>query len=235
MSTRLASLLFACAAAVLPSAQAQTPGGHTYTPGSFDAIDISGSAVVRFVQGKTDQVFVEGDDDSQRGVGFEVHGRTLAINPRGAWKFWNDRRLEIEVTARDLTAVRIFGAADFRAAGPVKADRLTVEIAGAGTARFDRLNADDLTFQVSGAGNGDLSGIARNLNVRISGRSSFRGENLKSDNAKVVVSGIGDVKVWATQDLGISVAGIGTIDYWGSPDVKRSVSGKAAINDRGAK
>jgi hypothetical protein len=232
----LFTLLVACAAALaVPAADAQTPPGRTYRPGNFDAIDITGSAVVRFVQGSADQVFVEGDDDTQQAVGFEVHDGRLQIHPRGAWKFWNDRRLEIEVTARDLTRVGIYGAADFRASGPVKVDRLTVDIAGAGLARFDRLNADNLSFQVSGAGNGDISGIAKNLNVRISGRSSFRGENLKSENAKVAVSGIGDVKIWATQDLGISVAGVGTIDYWGSPAVTRSVSGKATINDRGAK
>jgi hypothetical protein len=180
-------------------------------------------------------VFVEGDDETQQAVLLEVRGGRLAIHPSGSWKFWNARRLRIDITARDLTRVGIYGAADFRAAGPLQVQRLSVNIAGAGNARFDRLHADQLSFQVSGAGNGDIAGVAKNLDVRIAGHSEFRGENLMTERAKVGISGIGDVKVWATESLAITVAGVGTVDYWGAPNLERRVSGQATINDRGAK
>lgn len=73
------------------------------------------------------------------------------------------------------------------------------------------------------------------LNVDISGKSNFRGKHLMSQRARVNVSGVGDVKVWAQQLLGITVSGIGTVDYWGSAQVSRRTSGIARINDRGAK
>ncbi|MBS0448413.1 MAG: DUF2807 domain-containing protein [Proteobacteria bacterium] len=241
MRTRIAILLFALVGSAALPAAAQKPdepasaAGRTYTPGDFDTIDISGAAIVRFTQGTSDRVFVQGDDDAQRAVELEVRGRRLQIRPGGSWKFWNSGRLRIDVTARDLTRVGIYGAADFRADGPLQVDRLTVNIAGAGNARFDHLRAGQLSFEVSGAGNGDVTGIAKSLDVRIAGHSEFRGENLMTERAKVAISGIGDVKVWATDNLDVAVAGVGKVDYWGTPSLKRSVSGQATINDRGAK
>ena len=60
---------FALIALLLPvAAFAQAPEGRVYTPGAFDAIEVSGAAAVRFVQGEVDEVFVEGGADAQRAV-----------------------------------------------------------------------------------------------------------------------------------------------------------------------
>lgn len=224
--------------ALLPAgAYAQpAPEGRQYMPGHFDAIEISGAAAVRFTQGSEDQVFIEGDDEVQKSVTVEVRGSTLHIRPSGGWKFWNSRRVQIAISARELRRVSISGAADLVALQPVQAQRLDVSISGAGLARFDQLRADSMRFHVSGAGDGQMAGRVGELSVSVSGRSEFRGENLQCERAAVAVSGIGDVKVWVTQALAVAVSGVGTVDYWGTPQVvKRSSSGIARINERGAK
>lgn len=227
----IAALVWASAG----EAGAQQADGKVYTPGPFDGVEISGSATIDFVQGTTDQVVVQGGEDAQRAVTLAVRGGMLRIDPAGSWKFWDASRARIQVSARELKRVSISGAANFQATGPVRADALTVTISGAGRARFDQLETGSLDFRVSGSGDGQLAGSARDLHVRISGRSDFRGEELRSEHAVVSISGVGDVKVWATQDLEASVAGVGRIDYWGAPVVRRSVSGAATITDRGAK
>jgi hypothetical protein len=230
---RLFSVL--AAMALLAGLPAHAADGRTYAPGDFDSIDVSGSAVIRFVQGASDEVFVEGDDQVQNAVSLDARGGRLSIHSGGSWKFWNARRLHLTVTARDLKRLSISGAADFAAPGPVQVERLRVDISGAGSARFDQLRAEQLVFQVSGAGDGLMAGTVKQLDVSISGKSQFHGEHLMSERARVSVSGVGDVEVWALQDLSISVAGIGSVDYWGTPAVRRSVSGRATINERGAK
>ena len=222
--------LFGGASATAQTAKAE---GRTYTPGKFDSIEINGSASVTFVQGNVDQVVVEGGDEVQRAVLLELHNGVLRLNPSGSWKFWDARRLRIEVTARELARVTISGAADFAAAGPVRADRLAVVISGAGSVRFDRIDAEALNFQVSGSGDGQVAGAVRELLVRISGRSEFRGEALKAERGRVSISGVGDAKVWVAQELDVAVAGIGKVDYWGAPTVRRQVSGAATITERG--
>ncbi len=236
MTTRLTFL-----AALLPvllgagSAHAQVGAVRVYTPGAFDELEIQGSAEVRFAQGDTDQVVVEGDDELQREVKLDLRNGRLNIRQSGTWKFWNNHRLQLSVTARDLKRLSISGAADVLATQPVKLGKLAVDISGAGLARFDRLQAGELRFTVSGAGDGQFSGSVDQLSVHVSGKSDFRGEQLQAQSGRVSVSGLGDVKVWVEKDLSISISGIGTVDYWGTPMVKRHSSGFATVNARGAK
>ncbi len=227
----LAALLPALLA-VLPASAAD---GKTYSPGHFDGIEVSGSAIIRFVQGAEDSVFIEGAGDAQDAMQPEVHHGTLVIEPAGAWKFWNGQRPRVTITARELARVSISGAADFIAESPVNAGHLVVNISGSGLVRFDQLKVDQLSFRVAGSGDGQMAGTARVVEIKISGRSEFRGEKLMIERAKVAISGLGDAKLWVTKELSLSVTGVGSVDYWGSPAVQRSVSGHATITDRGAK
>ncbi len=232
----LSALLAATPAAPQPAPRTQAEAaGRVLTPGSFDAIDISGSALVRFVQGAADQVVVDGDEDAQRAVSVRVSGSTLHIHPGGAWKFWNSQRAQLTVTARELRRVSISGAADFVAEQPVQAARLSIDISGAGMARFDRLRAESLRFAVSGSGDGRFAGSTDELTISVAGRGDFRGEHLMSQKSRVSVSGVGDVQLWAVQELSVSISGVGSVDYWGTPQLRRSTSGLGSVNARGAK
>jgi Putative auto-transporter adhesin, head GIN domain len=229
----------ALGAAIAWPVQAQTPPpaaeGRMYAPGSFDSVEIGGSAEVRYVQSDVDQVFIEGGGDVQRTVSVELQGRQLLIRSQGSWKFWTHRRLQVQISSRQLTRLSIQGAADWLAAGAVESPRLNVHISGAGLARFDQLNAEHLAFSVSGAGDGQFRGQVRDLSVQVSGKSDFRGEHLQARTARVTISGIGDVKVWAVDELGITVSGIGQVEYWGNPRIRQRTSGPSTITPRGSK
>ena len=234
--TTLIRLLLPLAALWLPAAgHAQTGPCKPCWPGSFDSIEISGSANVRFTQGSTDQVTIEGDEETARSVELEVRGGVLYVRPGGSWKFWSSRRAQLDITARELKRLTITGAADLVATQAVQCQKLDVQISGAGLARFDKLQAAFVRFQVSGAGDGQMAGTTQELQIELSGRGEFRGENLKSERARVQVSGIGEVQVWATQWLGVGVSGVGTVEYWGSPQIQRRTAGAARILDRGPK
>ena len=207
-----------------------------YSPGSFEGVEIGGAAEVSYVQGDVDQVFVEGTDEMQRAVTLDVRDGQLRLRAEGGWKFWNTRRLQVQVTSRALSRVAILGAADFHAAAAVQAARLMVHISGAGLARFDQLRAEQLVFSVSGAGDGQVVGQVADLNVIVSGKGEFRGENLQAQRVRVQISGIGDVKIWAVDDLNVTVAGIGQVEYWGTPKrFRQSTSGPSSIIARGAR
>ena len=68
----LLALALAAPLLLAPASQAQTNTVRAISPGSFDAIDISGSAVVRFEQGPRDEVLYEGDDTTQDAPELEV-------------------------------------------------------------------------------------------------------------------------------------------------------------------
>jgi hypothetical protein len=221
--------------ALMAAGLAHAADGRRYTPGPFEQIDIGGAADVRLQQGAADEVFIEGDEQQQKAVDLSVRNGTLRIDSSGNWQFWNSKRLQVSITLRQLTRLAISGAATVQAPGPFQAGKLGLEISGSGLARFEKLNAEQLSFASSGAGDADIAGQATELRVGISGRGDFRGENLMTRRARVSIAGIGDVKVWAVEDLSVAISGVGRVEYWGSPNVKRSASGVATVLDRGPK
>lgn len=232
MNRILATLTLVLMAATAP---AQTPVGKMYTPGAFDRLEVDGSAKVKLSQGDRDQVFITGDDRAQQSVELEVVNNRLMIHPSGGWKFWNNSRLQIDVQMRQVSQVILSGASDLHAPGPIKSDKLYIGISGAGLARFDELNVDQMKFDISGAGDGQLAGTAGELKLSVSGKGKLLAEQLRAARAHVSISGVGNANLWVTDTLRVSISGVGTVDYWGQPKLERSTSGLGSINGHGDK
>jgi hypothetical protein len=227
----LAALAFLLATTgVAPAAE-----GRLYTPGAFDRLEVDGTAQVRLSQGDRDQIFVAGDEDAQRSVDMQLHDNRLVLQPGGAWKFWKKGRIQVEVQMRQLREITLSGASDIQVVGPVKSERLGVSISGAGTLRFDNLNAQALRFDISGAGDAQLAGQVGELALNVSGKGKLIAEQLRAARAQVEISGVANAQLWVTDRLTVSIAGVGSVDYWGRPEVTRSTSGLGSVHSLGDK
>ena len=207
-----------------PSAQTDVSGRSTPT-GPFDAIEISGSADVRFTQGPSRPGHRRAATKTvQRAVVLEVRNGKLRIDLSGAWRFWDANRMRIEVQARDLTRVTISGAGDF-ARGRAGARRTAHGQSSPAPARpaSNGSTPSTLSFQISGKGDGQVAGSTKDLFLKISGHGEFRGEDLRSELCEIAgerrrrrpgLDGAGHLR--------IAVAGAAKIDYWGTPQVQRS-------------
>lgn len=215
--------------------QQQSGEGKLYTPGSFERLEISGSANVKLLQGDRDQIFIHGDEEVQQGAQIELHNGRLTLRSTEGWKLWRSRRLEVEVMMRKLSQLSLSGAGDVHAPGPIQAGRLAISISGAGLVRCDDLNAEQLEFTISGAGEGQMRGQVNDLSLRISGKGKLLAEPLHVQRARVSISGIGGAELWVSEDLKVGISGIGSVDYWGRPQLQRTSSGLATINARGEK
>ncbi|HEY1132836.1 MAG TPA: head GIN domain-containing protein [Roseateles sp.] len=236
----LPSAAVAPAASPAPPAPPAPPAfpaepGRIYTPGTFDRLEFAGAARVLLVQGERDQVFVAGDADVQKTVDVELQGKQLVIRPAGGWKFWHTNKLFVQVEVRNLRSLSLSGASDLHAPGPLKAEQLRLSISGAGQARLDQLDARQLSFVISGAGDGQIGGRVDDMVLQISGKGKVVADRLQAQRARVSVSGIGNVVVWVTDDLTANISGVGSVDYFGSPNVQRSVSGMGSISAKGDK
>jgi hypothetical protein len=203
--------------------------------GSFDRIEVSGMASIELSQGDRDVVTVTGDSDAVRGVQLEVTRGELRVNSRDSWKFWNRSAVLLQVQVRDLRHIGISGASEVRAARPMRCDQLGVSISGEGSVRLDDVQATQLAFDISGAGDASVGGRADDFKLSIAGKGKVNAERLKATRASVSVSGVGSADVWATDQLRISISGVGTVNYWGQPAVQRSSSGVARITALGDK
>ena len=232
MSWRLLLLL-----ALFPvAAWAQPADGKVYTPGPFEQLEVDGSARIRLTLGDRDEIVVEGDANAQSGVELRLVDNRLRIHASGDWKFWNSERRRISVQMRRLTRLTLSGTGDVHAAGRVAAEQLAISISGAGLVRFDDLKVDQLRFEVSGAGDGQLAGRVDELKLSISGKGKVQADQLRAGVAIVGISGVANARLWVIDELRLGITGVGHVDYWGEPAVvKRSTSGLASINNLGPK
>lgn len=224
--------------ALLPLAGAQAQAereGRLYALEQLQRLELAGSAQLRLVQGERNEVFIHGDEDVQRSVQLEQTGGRLLIRPAGGWKFWNSQRLQVEVMMRELQQLVLSGASDVHAPGPVRLAALQVNISGAGQARFDDLQARQLSFIISGAGEGQLRGRVSAMRLIVSGKGRLDAEQLRSNTAAVGISGIGSARLWVSDALEVKVSGIGEVEYWGSPEVRISSSSMSTVKALGEK
>jgi hypothetical protein len=207
--------------------------GRVYAPGSFDRIELAGSANVRLLQGESDELFIAGDAQEQEGVSVTLNQGRLDFRSHTGWKMWPSKRLQIEVTVRQLQELVLSGASDLHAPARFKAGPLSIKLSGAGSARFDDLNAERLDFSISGAGEGFLRGQVNLLDLKISGKGRLAADELLAHAANVRISGIGNADLWVSEKLNLDVSGVGQIAYWGQPNVSRTTSGIAKVFSRG--
>lgn len=214
--------------------QSQNAASATFLPGPFKQLVIEGASDVQLSQGPIDQVIIEGDPGSRVQMELTVADGKLRIRHQSNWKFWNQSKIKIKVTVRDLTEASLLGAGDLRVLGLLKVDKLHLRITGAGDVLMDELNADELRVSISGSGDIKVAGSTRYLAVSIAGSGDFMGEKLKATQGKLSIAGAGDIKAWITEELSASIAGAGAIDYWGNPPkVKQSIAGVGSVTSRG--
>ena len=225
-----------CQSATPLQPQTQNATSATYLPGTFKHLVIEGTSDVQLVQGSVDQLIIEADQAARSQIEVTIVDGKLRVRHTNNWKFWNQSKLKLKITVRELNEASLLGAGDLRVIGPFKTDKLQLRITGAGDIMIDELTAEDLRVSISGAGDVKVAGLTRSLTVSIAGSGDFMGEKLRALQGKLSIAGAGDIKAWVTEDLSASIAGAGSIDYWGNPTkIKQSVAGVGSVTSRGDK
>jgi hypothetical protein len=223
------------AAPAPPAPPEQLPEGKIYAPGQFDRLEIDGSGQIRLVQADRDEVFVAGGEQAQQGVEIHLSGSRLKVELSGGWKFWSGSKAQVEVRMRNLSRITLSGAGDVMAPGPIRSPSLGIDIAGSGTVRFDDLVANQVRFEISGAGEGQLTGQVQSLNLSVSGKGKVTADQLRVSTASVSISGVANAELWVTDQLRVDISGAGHVGYWGQPKERQSISGLGTVDSRGDK
>ena len=189
--------------------QLQNATSSKFLPGLIKQVAIEGASDVELSQGSIDQVIIEGDTSARNQMELTLTDGKLRLRHQSNWKFWNQSRVKIKITVRDLNEASILGAGDLHIKGLLKAEKLHLRITGAGDVLVDEINAEELRVSISGAGDIKVAGTARYLAVSIAGSGDFMGEKLKAVQGKLSIAGAGDIKAWVTEELSASIAEIG--------------------------
>lgn len=190
---------------------------ETREVGSFDSIEVAGTARLEISVGSPVSLEVEGRDPFLQRLRTEVHGDTLQIKShRKDWiSVGTSPRLTLRISVPKLESLRLEGGNDVQITGFNGGD---TEIRIEGAAHLKATGRlDELTVDMMGAGHADLS-------------------KLVADDAKVTVSGVGSIFVHPKETLEATMNGVGAILYTGSPrEVNTHMNGLGTIGRRDAK
>ncbi len=239
-------LIFAISSIIMLSLSActinvVTGNGHLTTQtvdvSGFDSVLFSGLGDVTIVQGSSEGLTIEAEDNIMPLIVTQVKNGQLYIGFER--QNWQDivrptKTLKFTLSVKNLNSIEISGVGSLTA-DSLKADNLTVKVGGAGGVTIKNLDATDLTAIMSGAGNVDVSGKVNTLDATLSGVGNFSCGNLQAATAKVNVTGAGGAKVWASENLDVTITGAGSVSYYGSPAISKNITGLGVLNQLGSK
>ena len=198
------------------------------TVSSFDNIKIDGVLNVYLSQGDTEGVTVEIDDNLQQYVIVSNDGNKLTIESKD--KFSNTTKNNVYITLKNLDYLDISGVGNVKTQTAIKSDQIKLDVSGVGNRHLE-LICQGIEVKKSGVGEVVLWGEASEFIVKKSGVGNLEARELKAGIVSVNSSGVGNVSIYASEELSISNSGVGNVTYRGDAVIKAmDSSGVGKIN-----
>ncbi|QHT70708.1 DUF2807 domain-containing protein [Rhodocytophaga rosea] len=186
--------------------------------GSFDKVELSGPFEIHLKKGDQSALTIETEDLAPEDIITEVRNNTLHVelaDKKFKYKDFDSKSV-VYLTYTQLKRLSWNGAGNIKTESVLEADKFELDISGAGNVNMD-LKVNTLSVDMSGAGNVEMKGQARTQTIQMSGAGNYNGFELKSEKANVELSGVGNVRVYTTEELNASASGVGAIRYKGNP------------------
>ncbi|WP_176484560.1 head GIN domain-containing protein [Sphingomonas spermidinifaciens] len=221
------ALLIALALAVPAAAQAEE---RRMMVTSFDRVRVEGPFAVEVRRGATPAAVTSGTPRALDGIDVRVEDRTLVVRPSAnGWGGWPDARSEapsVLVTLPRLIDLRVAGA------GSARAERLegleaTVALTGAGRIEVAEVQADRLNATLIGSGALTLAGTARTARLVNNGVGSIEADRLAVRDLILQSESAGDTRAGASETATVVGTGTGSVSVIGGAAC--TVSGPAPI------
>ena len=214
-----------------------TGSGHVITTAravsGFTSIDLTIPADVKLVQGSTEGLSLETDDNIAPLIETVVEKGRLMIRMQKKTGSINTKVLRMTVNVRVIEQLDVSGSGNITA-DKLQAAQLKCGIAGSGDMRIGDLEASTLRISIAGSGDFLASGKTDTLEGSIAGSGDINTQSLSANAVKLNIAGSGDAAVWAKKTLKVSIAGSGDVSYFGDAEVSKSIAGSGSIRHLGS-
>jgi len=204
---------------------------------SFDAVQINGAGELLIIQGETESLEIQAEDNIIDELTSDVQENTLVLGYRDSFlrnTIIPTERITYTLTMTELSQVTINGAASMDI-DSLETGSLALIINGAGNISINQLLADNLNVEISGTTTIEIGGQTSQQTVTIDGAGNYRADDLQTSSTTININGLGNATVWATETLNISIDGGGNLRYYGSPNVTQEINGVGDIDNLGEK
>ena len=177
----------------------------------FSRVELTAIGDLRIEQTGTESLTIDADADVLPKLTSTVSRGVLELGVAPGTRIATNRRIVYRLTVATLNSITVSGAGDATATN-LQADRLTVEI--------------------KGAGERTLAGTVDSQAVTISGTGDYNGEDLQSATAEVTIDAAGNAVLRVSDRLDATVSGVGSVEYIGDPHVTKDISGVGSVEQR---
>ena len=176
----------------------------------FTAIEVRCAGTINVTAQGNRGLEISGDDNIVPLIKTEVRNNTLYVTADKDYDQKN--KVQINISTPDL-AKFVF--------------------AGAGEATLSKIKNNQLEIVASGAGELKASGETQEADITLSGAGRVDTRDLLAEKAKATSTGVGEMDVYASQQLDASTSGVGEINYYGNPKtVNKHAGGIGGINQK---
>ncbi len=194
----------------------------------FNEVAISGDGTLTIVQGATETLTIEADDNLLPLLTSNVESGRLVLGVKRNTTVRSASGIRYRLTVKNLRAIRSSGSARVEAT-TLQADRFTIDTSGSSDIAIGQLTATDLDVETSGSGNVTIAGTVTSQRVQSSGSCNYHAGDLASKTARLAVSGNGDATVRVSDTLDVEISGSAQIGYIGTPRVTSDISGSGKV------
>lgn len=189
---------------------------------------------IELVQGESEGVLIEADDNLLPLIETVVKNGELIIRPVKGINFSDKARIKVTVNLRNVDTLSLAGSANLNAAR-LQSPKLVGSIAGSGSITIKELQSDNLTVSIAGSGRFEAQGAAKAMEVSIAGSGDVSTAKLSAQDVKVSIAGSGDATLWVRKGLTVSIAGSGDVRYYGEGALRDSSTvGSGRVKQLGA-
>lgn len=166
---------------------------------SFNAIELNGVFNVFLLQGETEALTIEADDNLLPIIKSSVDNNKLIVKTKKHLNIKKSTKMNVFITFKDINSLGFYGVGDLSCDAPIK---------------LKSLNIDN-----NGVGNLNLVGSCSNVTIKNSGVGNINTSKFTAKIMDVTNSGVGNVDIYVTEELKLKNLGIGNIYYEGGASI----------------
>ena len=202
----------------------------------YDAINITGSAVVNYEQvGGPPYLKFTIDENILKNVNIYVKKGTLHVSLKNKGNVGvSYTSYIVNTNSRNLSDINSSGSGKINLLSDVKTDDLNIELSGSGSVNSEKsVIVNTLKSSISGSGKVSLKGESETCILEITGSGRITSSGFSTAHLKCHISGSGKVEMHVTESIECNISGSGNLTYSGEPSsVNHSVNGSGKLVKR---
>lgn len=204
---------------------------RSWSPDTFDDIQLSGPYDVIVRTGSAPSVRAEGPDEELDRVDVGVRGDRLVIGRKGRGfldMFSGSDEVRILVTVPELSGAHISGSGDMKV-NALNGDHVALSVSGSGNLDVAALRSTSTGIRVTGSGDVSVGGTCSDASFVISGSGDIDASALSCTTMEARISGSGDIHARATDAAKAHISGSGDITVDGGARCESTVRGSGEV------